>query len=63
LNVRATITIYNAWPIDKTTKEHIKDRNHKRMKRHIEILKSIPNAHCESFDYETGTWVFRVEGL
>jgi nuclear pore complex protein Nup98-Nup96 len=63
LNVRATITIYNAWPIDKTTKEHIKDRNHKRMKRHIEILKSIPNAHFESFDYETGTWVFRVEGF
>nr|5CWW_A Chain A, Nucleoporin NUP145N [Thermochaetoides thermophila DSM 1495]5HB5_A Chain A, Nucleoporin NUP145 [Thermochaetoides thermophila DSM 1495]5HB5_B Chain B, Nucleoporin NUP145 [Thermochaetoides thermophila DSM 1495] len=55
LNVPALISLEHSWPRGGPT---IKGR---RLERHIERLKSIPDTTFESYDPETGVWAFSVE--
>ncbi|CAI4035524.1 hypothetical protein SMKI_13G1730 [Saccharomyces mikatae IFO 1815] len=60
INVRARITCFNCYPVDKSTRKPIKDPNHQLVKRHIERLKNNPNSKFESYDATSGTYVFIV---
>lgn len=60
INVRARITCFNCYPVDKSTRKPIKDPNHQLVKRHIERLKKNPNSKFESYDADSGTYVFIV---
>ena len=64
INVKARITVYNCFPLNKATGEPIKDPNHPMIKRHIAMLKKDidGNKHFESYDPVTGTYVFVVGG-
>lgn len=61
LNVKARVSCYNCYPLNKSTREPIKDPNHTLMKRHIERLKNTANTHFEAFDPQTGTYSFTVD--
>lgn len=61
LNVPAEITLEKCWPVDKATREPIKDLAHPRMKQHLRILKNQPETEFVDYKPETGTWVFKVE--
>lgn len=61
LNVRARITLVHCWPLDKATREPIKDAEHPMAVRHLKRLKNMKNTHFESFDIEEGKWVFTVD--
>lgn len=61
LNVKARVSCYNCYPLNKSTREPIKDPNHTLMKRHKERLKNAPNTHFESFDPRTGTYCFIID--
>ena len=60
INVRARITCYNCYPVDKETRTPIKDKEHQLIKRHIRQLKGIPNTKFEHYDVTTGDYVFTV---
>lgn len=60
INVRARITCFNCYPVDKSTRKPIKDPNHQLVKRHIDRLKRNPNSKFESYDANNGTYVFIV---
>lgn len=60
LNVRAKIELEGCWPIDKATGDPIRDEAHPRMKPHISRLRKIPDTDFQSYDSETGVWVFIV---
>ncbi|RDA93721.1 hypothetical protein CP533_0267 [Ophiocordyceps camponoti-saundersi (nom. inval.)] len=59
LNVPATIMLEQSWPRGGREKRGPNDA--KRINRHIERLRQIPDTTFESYDEETGTWVFTVE--
>lgn len=61
LNVRARISRYNCYPLDKSTRKPIKDPNHRIMERYSEKLKKIPHTHFESYDPASGTYCFTVD--
>ncbi|KAL3232781.1 Uncharacterized protein RNJ44_04697 [Nakaseomyces bracarensis] len=61
LNVKARVFCYDCYPLNKSTREPIKDPDHIIMKRHIERLKNTPNTQFESFDPHSGTYVFTVD--
>uniref|UniRef100_UPI0001DD3782 Nucleoporin NUP116 n=1 Tax=Candida glabrata TaxID=5478 RepID=UPI0001DD3782 len=61
LNVRARISCYNCYPLDKSTRKPIKDPNHRIMERYSEKLKKIPHTHFESYDPASGTYCFTVD--
>jgi nuclear pore complex protein Nup98-Nup96 len=63
LNVRAKIRIEGAWPLDKATKEPIKDENSRAMAKHEKRLRSIKGTKFESFDKKTGDWTFVVDSF
>lgn len=60
INVRAKITCFNCYPVDKSTRKPIKDPKHQLVKRHIERLMRTPNSKFESYDATSGTYVFIV---
>ncbi|RDA85723.1 hypothetical protein CP532_5941 [Ophiocordyceps camponoti-leonardi (nom. inval.)] len=59
LNVPAIITLEQSWPRGGREKRGSNDV--KRINRHVERLRQIPDTTFESYDEETGTWVFAVE--
>jgi nuclear pore complex protein Nup98-Nup96 len=61
LNVPATVTLFNCWPLDKSTKEPIKDPNDARVDRHIQRLRIMNNTKFLGFNINQGTWKFEVE--
>ena len=61
LNVRARISTFGCFPVDKSTRKPIKDPNHPIIKRHINRLKAISGTRFDSYDPQTGTWVFTVD--
>ena len=61
LNVRARISTSGCYPINKSNREPIKDPNHPILKRHVEKMKAIPGVKFESYDPQSGTWVFTVD--
>ncbi|KAK7696147.1 hypothetical protein QCA50_000798 [Cerrena zonata] len=61
LNVRARIILIRCWPLDKATREPIKDETHPSAVKHIRRLKHIKDTHFENFEIEEGKWTFIVE--
>ena len=60
LNVRAKVELEGCWPVDKATREPIKDENHPLMVKHLKRLKGMKETHFESFDMKDGKWTFTV---
>ncbi|KAL8292707.1 hypothetical protein RQP46_001319 [Phenoliferia psychrophenolica] len=63
LNVPAVITLEKCWPVDKATRQPIKEKDHPRMSAHIKRLQRLPDTEFISFDPATGTWVMEVKGF
>lgn len=61
LNVPARITLHKCWPVDKASREPIKDIANPRMKQHLRILKGMAETEFVSYEAEPGTWVFKVQ--
>lgn len=59
LNVPANITLEKCWPVDKATRQPIKEGP--RLEKHIKRLRSLPDTSFIS--YEDGNWHFSVEGF
>ncbi|KAI0307200.1 nucleoporin autopeptidase-domain-containing protein [Multifurca ochricompacta] len=60
LNVRARITLLRCWPLDKATRQPIKDEKHPSAVKHLKRLKSMRDTTFESFDFAEGKWTFTV---
>jgi nuclear pore complex protein Nup98-Nup96 len=61
LNVPATVTLEKCWPLDKATREPIKDPNHPRLKQHLKKLKNMHDTSFVDYDPVKGSWTFKVE--
>jgi nuclear pore complex protein Nup98-Nup96 len=61
LNVPAEIKLYGCWPVDKATREPIRDEKHPKFAAHLRKLKSIPETHFISYEPGKGEWVFEVQ--
>lgn len=61
LNVKARIILIRCWPVDKASREPIKDETHPSLIRHIRRLKHIKDTQFESYVIEEGKWTFCVE--
>jgi hypothetical protein len=61
LNVPAQITLERCWPMDKATREPIKDTAAPKMKSHLRLLKGMPETEFVDYSAESGTWVFKVQ--
>ncbi|KAJ1727566.1 hypothetical protein LPJ61_004504, partial [Coemansia biformis] len=59
LNVPATISLHDCWPVDRTTGEHIVRMDDPRVRKHIRRLRKIEET--DFVDFVGGTWIFRVE--
>lgn len=59
LNVPAKIALEQSWPRGGRDKRVASDP--KRFNKHVERLKRIENTTFESYDKDTGVWVFSVE--
>ncbi|EIN10946.1 hypothetical protein PUNSTDRAFT_119779 [Punctularia strigosozonata HHB-11173 SS5] len=63
LNVPARITLWKCWPLDKSTQEPIKDKNHPAAIKFQKRLAKRKHIKHEHWDLEEGKWVFRVESF
>ena len=61
LNVRARIELVKCWPLDKASREPIKDPEHPMAVRHLKRLRGMKHTHFEGFDIEEGKWTFTVD--
>jgi len=61
LNVRARIELVRCWPLDKASREPIKDPNHPMAVRHLKRLRSMKHTQFGNFDWEEGKWTFTVD--
>ncbi len=61
LNVPARITLLHCWPLDKATREPIKDEKHPAAVKHLKRLKGMKNTIYEDFVLEKGKWTFTVD--
>lgn len=61
LNVRARVELDGCWPVDKATREPIKDESHPQMVKHLKRLRGMGETQFESFDMGVGKWTFTVE--
>lgn len=59
LNVPARISLEQSWPRGVRDKRAVNDP--KRFNKHVERLKRIENTAFESYDKDSGVWVFSVE--
>lgn len=61
LNVRARVELDGCWPVDKATREPIKDENHAQMLKHLKRLRGMKDTKFGSFDMTDGKWTFTVD--
>lgn len=61
LNVPATITLERCWPLDKATRQPIKEGP--RLEKHVKRLRSLPETSFISYEEAEGSWVFAVENF
>jgi len=61
LNVRSRVELDGCWPVDKATREPIKDESHPQMVKHLKRLRGMKDTKFESFDTKGGKWTFTVE--
>ncbi|SCZ98789.1 BZ3500_MvSof-1268-A1-R1_Chr3-1g05622 [Microbotryum saponariae] len=63
LNVPATITLEKCWPLDKATRNPIKDPKHPKLSQHIKRLRGLEGTRYIDFSPEDGVWKFAVESF
>lgn len=61
LNVPATITLENCFPLDKSTRKPIKDAEHPRVQQHVKRLRNLDGTEFVDFEADTGKWTFEVQ--
>jgi nuclear pore complex protein Nup98-Nup96 len=61
LNVQARVELDGCWPVDKATREPIKDEGHPQMVKHLKRLKGMKDTQFDSFDMKDGKWAFTVD--
>lgn len=61
LNVPATITLENCFPLDKSTRKPIKDGDHPRVQQHVKRLRNLEGTEFIEFEAASGRWSFSVE--
>ncbi|TGZ78719.1 hypothetical protein EX30DRAFT_350776 [Ascodesmis nigricans] len=61
LNVPATITLEDCFPVTKNERGKIRDPEHPRYLAHIRRLKSVKDTEFVDYLPEDGIWIFRVE--
>ena len=61
LNVPARVSLEGCWPVDRATREPLRDESHPRVKQHINKLRNKKETDFVSYDALTGTWTFEVQ--
>ncbi|KAH8114824.1 nucleoporin autopeptidase-domain-containing protein [Phellopilus nigrolimitatus] len=61
INVRARIALLGCWPIDKATREPIKDEKHPLFIKHLKRLRNMKHTHFEGYVMKEGKWTFTVD--
>lgn len=61
LNVPAAVSLKNCWPLDKATRNPIKEGNNPRVQQHIRKLRKKQETEFVDYEVETGTWIFKVQ--
>lgn len=61
LNVPATITLENCYPLSKDKREPIRDTDHPRFQQHIDRLKRMTDTEFVDYLADSGTWIFKVK--
>lgn len=61
LNIPAIVHLEGCWPLDRSTREPIKDGDHLRVKQLISKLKRRTDVEFRGYEPVSGTWSFRVE--
>lgn len=61
LNVPARVSLEGCWPLDRATREPLKDPSHARVKQHITKLKNKKETEFVSYEPTSGTWTFIVQ--
>lgn len=60
VDVRARVTCYNCYLVDKEIWFPVKGKNYQLVKRYIRHLKGIPHIEFEHYDAITGDYIFTV---
>jgi nuclear pore complex protein Nup98-Nup96 len=61
LNVPATITLEQCFPLSKDKRQPIRDKTHPRFQQHVDRLKRMSETEFVDYLAESGTWIFKVE--
>lgn len=61
INVKARIVLLGCWPIDKATREPVKDETHPSFVKHLKRLKNMKHTHFENYSIADGKWTFVVD--
>ena len=61
LNVPAVVSLEGCWPLDRATREPLRDESLPRVKQHITKLRNKKETTFVSYDAESGTWTFEVQ--
>ena len=61
LNVPSRITLENSWPRGRGGRHHVYDTSGPRLQKHLVRLQRIQDTTFESYDANTGVWIFTVE--
>lgn len=61
LNVPATVTIENCFPLSKDKREPIRDPNHPRFQQYVNRLRRMSEVTFVDFLADSGTWIFQVK--
>lgn len=61
LNVPATVTLENCFPLSKDKREPIRDPNHPRFQQHVDRLKRMSETTFVDYLADSGTWIFQVK--
>ncbi|WFD21613.1 hypothetical protein MEQU1_000268 [Malassezia equina] len=60
LNVPARVSLEGCWPVDRATREPLKDEQLPRVKQHINKLRNKKDTAFVSYEASRGTWTFTV---
>lgn len=61
LNVPARVSLEGCWPLDRATREPLKDESLPRVKQHRHKLQTKKDTEFVAYDAESGTWTFIVQ--
>ncbi|EPZ32728.1 Peptidase S59, nucleoporin domain-containing protein [Rozella allomycis CSF55] len=61
MNVPALVKLEKCWPVKRSTREPIKDKDSLVLKKHVEKLKKVEETEFVDYLVENGEWVFKVK--